>query len=103
MAAMTLRYPQLVGMTVVSADGRIVGRVRDLVAERHGDALAVTTLLVGPAALLQRIAFRWIGRSHSIPWQLVAQIDDQLHLRVPKDEVVSRRGPQIARDVEAVR
>ena len=96
MGTTTLRYHQLLGMSVVAADGQVVGRVRDLKAERRGDALAVTALLVGPAALLQRIAFQLPRFSvvplHPIPWQFVARIDDRIYLRVPKEEVALDTG-----------
>lgn len=84
---MRKRYYELVGMEVVTADGAKVGRVADLVAEAEGDALCVTTLLVGPTALLQRISFkhsRMLQRNPpiKIPWRLVAGIDKHIRLRV---------------------
>jgi len=89
---MRLRYHQLVGMRVVAADGKEVGRVADLEAEPRGGRLQVTGLLVGPVALLQRIAFRhWPGLAvlpaRTIPWEWVARVDDRIHLRVESAEI----------------
>jgi sporulation protein YlmC with PRC-barrel domain len=83
---MRMRYAELVGKTVVDAEGTTVGRVADLVAERRGDALCVTALLVGPGALLRRIAFRRLPLLGApvvlrIPWQQIDAIDRRIRLR----------------------
>jgi sporulation protein YlmC with PRC-barrel domain len=85
----TLRYHQLIGKRVVSADGQIVGRVADLTAERSGDALVVTALLVGPTAFLRRLGLgRWLPfverRPCRVPWRAIERIDDRIRLRVPR-------------------
>ena len=46
---MRIRYHDLVGREVLTADGQPVGRVVDLVAEARGEALFVTGLLIGVA------------------------------------------------------
>src|SRR4051794_22926752 len=85
----TMRYHQLVGKTVIAADGQIVGRVADLMAERSGDALVVTALLVGPTAFLRRLGLRapWRVGDHRpcrVPWRMVERVDARIHLRVPR-------------------
>ena len=79
------RYAELVGKTVVDGDGRTVGRVADLVAERRGDDLCVVGLLVGPGALLRRIAFQrrpWRGGplAQYVAWEQVDRIEREIHL-----------------------
>lgn len=80
------RYSELVGKTVVEADGRRLGRVADLVAERRDEAVCIVGLLVGPGALLRRIALRRSPfgggpLAQYIPWERVERIDRLIHLR----------------------
>lgn len=84
---MEWRYQQLLGKRVIAADGESVGRVADLVAERRGEELQVTALLVGNASLLRRIAFRRlalfrVAPPRKVPWSLIAEITDVVRLRV---------------------
>lgn len=76
---MRIRYSDLVGRQVVDADGVKVGRIHDLLAERQGERLRVTALLLGDAALFQRILFQRrrgarLLRPRVIPWSLVAEV-----------------------------
>lgn len=75
----TLHYRDIIGKRVISSDGRDLGRLRNLFAERDGDDLRVTQLLVGPEALLQRMG---IAKSYHrcIPWSLVEVIDKDIRL-----------------------
>lgn len=89
---MRIRYRELVNRLVVTADGRKVGRIADLTAEPRGERLCVTTLLVGPSALLQRIAFKRSRLFQFIParaiaWSLVADVGDVVTLRVTAAEL----------------
>ncbi len=86
---MRLRYHELVGKRIVTSDGKNVGRVHDLTANAEGGKLFVTGLLVGPSAMLRRIAFRIPVRR--IPWEAVASVNDQIHLKV--DEAEFRQTP----------
>ena len=52
---MRMRYRELIGKEVIAADGERIGRIADLGAERQGDALRVTALLVGTSALLNHL------------------------------------------------
>lgn len=83
---MRLRYHQLVGKPVVAADGRSLGTIVDLFAERHGDVMRVTALQVGMTALVRRISFRRAGaislQVQRIPWRFVVRIDRQVHLSI---------------------
>jgi len=85
------RYAELVGKQVVDANGAAAGRVADLVADRRGDSLCIVGLLVGPGALLRRIAFRRMPLGGAplaqfIPWEAVARIDRRIHLRVGRSD-----------------
>lgn len=86
------RYHDLIGKQVITADGRRLGRVIDLVAERQGEALSVTALLVGQTGLARRIGFKRIltvslPPPRAIPWRLVARIAGAVHLRASAAEV----------------
>jgi sporulation protein YlmC with PRC-barrel domain len=86
---MQLRYHELVGKEVVTAEGQPVGRLVDLVAEKRGEMLRVTALLVGPVAFLARFGLGWppfralTPRTLPIAW--VDHIDDRIHLRPRRD------------------
>ncbi|HEV7216351.1 MAG TPA: PRC-barrel domain-containing protein [Chloroflexota bacterium] len=88
---MRLRYHELVGKQVVTADGQPIGAIVDLVAEQQGDDLRVTAFQVGLTALARRISFRRAGtvslQANRIPWRLVAGIDAQVHLSVDRASV----------------
>lgn len=100
---MRIRYSELIGKMVVDSSGARVGRIRDLLAERRGDALRVTAILVGEAALLQRIAFkpdvahRFLRTPEPslIPWSLVDHIDARaVCLRASREHAVRREAPR---------
>jgi len=87
-----LSYHHLVGKPVVDADGKRVGRVVDLRAEACGEAFCVTALLVGPTSMLRRLGIWWSGLLGAeecgvVPWEAVARIEDEVHLRVPRSEL----------------
>jgi sporulation protein YlmC with PRC-barrel domain len=46
----------LLGRRVRATNGRVVGRIEEIRAERHGDQHEVTEILIGPGALLERLA-----------------------------------------------
>lgn len=81
---MRLRYREIIGMRVLDADGKTVGRIIDLEAEPYGGTLCVTALLLGPAALVRRIGLKrpFLGSQHPtrVPWQRVAAIDGSVRL-----------------------
>lgn len=81
---MKVRYRELVAKPVYFSDGSRAGRVASLVAERRGNALRVTALIVGPSGLLGRIG---VGGRHAccIPWSEVERIDGSIHLKSTRD------------------
>lgn len=89
-----MRYDELLGKRVVTADGDTLGRIADLVVEPHGGALYVTALMIGTGAWVRRIAFRRTAtlehaRPRKVPWALVARIADQVQLRVALHELTT--------------
>jgi sporulation protein YlmC with PRC-barrel domain len=83
---MLIRYYELIGKPIHAADGSSIGRVTDLIAERRGDALCVTALLVGSAGLARRISFKRgalfrLAPSLTLPWTDIARVGDAIHLR----------------------
>lgn len=83
---MLIRYYELIGKPVHAADGTHLGRVADVLAEREGDALRVTTLMIGPASLVRRISFKQaaifrIAPHRTVPWRDVARVENAIHLR----------------------
>jgi sporulation protein YlmC with PRC-barrel domain len=89
---MRIRYHDLVGTPVYTADGQRLGRVADLTAEPRGDRLCIVALLVGSAALAHRAGLKrlpLIGAAppRTVPWPDVAHIGDRIVLRVTADEL----------------
>ena len=87
-----MRYQELVGKRVMTADGENLGRVADLLAEERGGVLRVTALLLGPAALVRRITVKSLPLPEiepplKLPWSLVADIEEVVSLRVRRDEI----------------
>ena len=85
----------LLGTRVVDSNGDRVGRIEEVLADRHGDQLLVTHYLVGRYALFERFSIYHIGvglmsylgsRAHSanphrIPWD-VMDLSDPEHPRL---------------------
>jgi sporulation protein YlmC with PRC-barrel domain len=89
---MRIEYHRLAGKRVVTRDGEAIGRVTDLVAEPRGERLFVTELLVGPSALIRRIASKrlWLfslAPPRVVPWELVQRVDDRVQLSVTAAEL----------------
>jgi sporulation protein YlmC with PRC-barrel domain len=80
---MTRRFPlhEIIDMEVRDADGKRLGHVRELKAERCGDALCVTGLVVGDRALLSRIGWTTSEHGREIPWERVAAVGSGIVLR----------------------
>lgn len=77
---MKMRYRALIGKHVYDADGRPLGRVEDLVAERRGRALRVTELVVGPIPILMRIGIR-PNEGARVEWREVKSFEPDIRLR----------------------
>lgn len=87
-----IRYYELVGKPVITADGDHLGRVEDLLAEPRDETPRVSALLVGPAALARRIGFKRLllfraAPPRQIPWSAVAEIGDAVRLRATRREI----------------
>jgi sporulation protein YlmC with PRC-barrel domain len=73
----------LLGRRVVDANGERIGRIEEVLADRHGDELLVTHYLVGRYGLFERFSIYHVGtgllrylggqaqsaRPHRIPWE----------------------------------
>jgi hypothetical protein len=57
-----VRLEDFVGKPVRDAEGRQIGHLEDVRAERHGEELVVVDYLVGPAALLERFSIAGMAR-----------------------------------------
>lgn len=77
----SLRVYQILGMKVRDADGATVGTVHELKAERRGDDLCVTALVVGRRALISRVGWTKVEHGVEIPWERVAAIGSGIVLR----------------------
>jgi len=80
----TVNLELLLGREVHDSEGKRVGRLLSVTAEREGDDCVVREFLLGPAALLKRLGISTlhiVGRQRhkpvAVPW-------DQLDLSDPK-------------------
>jgi sporulation protein YlmC with PRC-barrel domain len=82
----TLRIEEILGRPVIAKNGRHVGRVEEIRAERRGTGCVVVEYHVGTSALLERLALHAIGFGHRVrpalrvPWDQL----DLTDLRRPK-------------------
>jgi sporulation protein YlmC with PRC-barrel domain len=76
-----LRLYEILGMHVRDADGADLGTVHELKAERRGDALCVTALVVGNKAFISRVGWGKTERGTEIPWERVAAVGSGIVLR----------------------
>jgi sporulation protein YlmC with PRC-barrel domain len=90
---------ELLGRRVRDADGRLVGRLEEFHVEPQDGEHVVTEFLIGPAALLTRIAgfliqlpyFKFIPfpkREYCVPWKLMDLSDPRSpRVLVRRDEL----------------
>jgi sporulation protein YlmC with PRC-barrel domain len=85
----------LLGSRVVDVNGERVGRIEEVLADRHGDELLVTTFLVGRYGLFERLSIYHVGvgvlrylggqaqsaHPHRIPWEKL-DLSDPEHPRL---------------------
>lgn len=76
-----LRVYEILGMEVRDADGTGLGTVHELKAERRGDALCVTGLVIGEKAFISRVGWGKTEHGTEIPWERVAAIGSGIVLR----------------------
>jgi hypothetical protein len=85
----------LLGRKVRGANGRVVGRLQEFLAEREGESWVVTGCDLGPDALLERLAVRHIGwlpgdkpHGYRARWDQIDISDpERLRLTVPLEEL----------------
>jgi sporulation protein YlmC with PRC-barrel domain len=97
----------LLDRQVLDSDGRMLGKVDDIELTRQDDGLAITALLTGTAALLERLGgkhgnllvTRWeqlrVAEPHRArPWRIevdkIGHLDSAVHLSVPRDGCLRR-------------
>jgi sporulation protein YlmC with PRC-barrel domain len=71
----------LLGWEVIDAQGKKLGRVREVVAERRGDELCVTHFEIGMAALLERFGPSNKSTGRLIAWEEIAELGPPIRLR----------------------
>lgn len=88
---MRLRYWELVGKKIISADGKEVGRIADLLAQRQGNELRVVAMRVGSGAFIQRIGFKKMRGKETpaleIPWEQIARLEKHIYLNVKNEDL----------------
>lgn len=71
----------LLGRRVLDADGRSLGLVRDLEAERRDGDLRVTRLLVGTSAWRTRLSWKPEQNGRMVAWEDIESIFPVIRLR----------------------
>ena len=76
----------LLGRRVFAANGRSIGRLEEVRAERHGAGCTVTEYVIGPAGLAERLSARLLpllGRRHGFiaRWDQI-DVSDPRHPRL---------------------
>src|SRR5947209_6550619 len=79
-AGRRLTAQSLIDRRVVDAHGRKLGHVYDVIAERRGDDLCVTHLLVGARAWIVRFGWANDSSARHIPWGDVADLGPPIRL-----------------------
>lgn len=92
-APVTVHVERLLGRRVVSLNGRVVGRLEEIRAERRGAGCVAVAYVIGPAGLLER----FIVGPHRIPglkargvlarWDQLDVTGAELRLRCPASEL----------------
>ena len=77
----TVDVEDLIGMRVVDTEGARLGRIYDLWAEREGDDLCVTALVVGSGNWRARFGWGEKPRGKMIPWTDIVALGDEVTVR----------------------
>ena len=82
------RVELLLGRRVRAQDGRVIGRIEELRAEREHDYYVVTEFHLGPSALIEALAVRHLGltlpghvHGYRVRWDQL-DLSDQEHPRL---------------------
>jgi hypothetical protein len=88
---MEIHVELLVGKKVHAQDGRIAGRVEEIVVRREGLRRVVDEIHLGPYALLERLSAPLVQRARGwrVRWEQI-DLSDPEHprLRVPLSEIM---------------
>jgi sporulation protein YlmC with PRC-barrel domain len=74
----------LVGREVHDSEGKRLGQIVTVTAERQGDGYVVQDFLLGPAAILRRLGISTLGIVGFKRWKPLTVPWDQLDLSDPK-------------------
>ncbi len=85
--ASTVRLQELMGRVVVDAAGRRLGRVVECLAERRGDDLCVTALLIGPGAWRGRFGPGRGNHGRRVSWDAITALAPHITVRLPAETV----------------
>jgi sporulation protein YlmC with PRC-barrel domain len=66
---------------VVTAEGKKLGRIVDLVAERRGEDLCITQLVVGPSAWLTRFGWKRRNNARTVSWERITSLHPDVRVR----------------------
>lgn len=99
------RVELLLGKKVHAPDGRAVGRIEELRAERENSYWVVTEFHLGPLAIVERLAVRHFGftlpgrvHGYRVRWdQIDLQDPDHLRLTCPPEDLERIGAPRKAR------
>lgn len=84
LASSRIGLNQLLGRGVEDAEGKRLGRVVDCLAEREGDQLRVTALMVGRGAWLNRFGWAKGMGGHVLKWQEIETLTPCIRIRPPQ-------------------
>lgn len=99
------RVELLLGRKVHAMDGRAVGRIEEMRAEREHDYWVVTEFHVGPTAIVERLSVRHFGltlpgrvHGYRVRWDQIDLSDpDHPRLTCPLDELEHIGAPRRAK------
>jgi len=99
------RVELLLGKKVHAPDGRVVGRIEELRAERENNYWVVTEFHLGPTAVIERLAVRHFGftlpgrvHGYRVRWdQIDLQDPDHLRLTCPLEQLERFGAPRKSR------
>jgi hypothetical protein len=84
----------LLGRPVLAANGRSIGRIEEVRAEKHGTGYVVSEYHIGPAALLERLSLTlrlpWAARGYVASWDQL-DVSDAERIRLTCDVAQLRR------------
>jgi hypothetical protein len=97
-----IRAELLLGRRVRSLEGRVVGRIEEMRAQREHDYWVVTEFHIGPDALVERLAVRHLGlalpgkaHGYRVRWDQIDLDDpDRPRITCPVEELERLAAPR---------